>query len=61
MKIKQLIKALCKAEGKKKQVNIAQMTEIVGVLADHAFYDPEVFVSLRLHGFKRAKKRNAKQ
>ena len=31
---KQLVRELCKREGKMKQVNVAQMTETVGHLAD---------------------------
>lgn len=34
MTIKQLAKELCKREGKRKQVDIAQMTEVLGRLAD---------------------------
>jgi len=34
MKIKKLALKLCKIEGLKKQVNIAQMSEIVGALSD---------------------------
>ena len=37
MTIKQLAKELCKREGKKKQVDIAQMTEVLGHLADILF------------------------
>lgn len=31
---KEIVLELCKREGKKRQVNVAQMTEIVGHLAD---------------------------
>lgn len=37
--VKSLAKELCKKEGLKKQVNIAQMTEIISVLSDYFFQE----------------------
>jgi len=34
MKIKELTQELCRREGKKRQVNVAQMSEVVKCLAD---------------------------
>lgn len=34
MKVKEIVLALCKLESKKKQVNVAQMNEIVGQFAE---------------------------
>lgn len=75
MKINDIVKQLCAREGKKKQVNIAQMREIVNCLSDmlYANYtklkvDPSEFegatdfidVVLFNHGKKRAKKASKK-
>jgi len=59
--IEKLIRELCKREGKKAQVNIAQMREIVGVISD-VIYEArlerdewhDMFEAL---GAKRAKKK----
>jgi len=65
--IEKLIRELCKREGKKAQVNIAQMREIVGVLADVIYEagleDDQIGDCVQWHdmfetlGAKRAKKK----
>lgn len=59
--IKGLAKELCRREGKKKQVNIAQMSETLGHLSDICFADKNEYYSivgiLYHNGFKRAKKK----
>lgn len=67
MTIKKLIKELCKREGLKKQVDIAQVTEIVGHLAEIVFEECEVspgsikvLEELVMLGQKRAKKKEKK-
>lgn len=62
MEIKKLTLALCKAEGLKKQVNVAQMSEIVGVLCDIIYKLPIrksicLFIELAHHGMIRHQKR----
>lgn len=66
MTIKQLAKELCKIEGLKKEVNIAQMSEILGVISDLLYAefkkDPiplvrEKYLALLASGLKRSKKK----
>ena len=61
MTINQLASKLCKAEGKKKSVSIGNCREILGILSDIAYLDPDSFIALLLlHGRKRMYKRAAK-
>jgi len=62
MKTKQLALELCRREGKKSQVNIAQMTEVVGNLAElTAGMSLEQLVNLAVELQKLGKKRLAKK
>lgn len=61
MTILSLAKELCRRDGKKKQVDIAQMKEILGMLSDIFWSEPmgvvrlvQIFVE---SGMKRAKKK----
>lgn len=56
MTIKKLILELTKLEGKKKQITIAQMSEIVGLLAELVFKSPKLLERLYQHGARRVKK-----
>ena len=60
--IKQLVKELCKREGLKKQVDVAQISEIVGHLSDIVYeyssaVDFPLYMMLHKNGEKRAKKK----
>lgn len=57
--IKGLAKELCAREGKKKQVNIAQMSELIGVISDMVYMSEiDDFWSIFYdNGQKRAKKK----
>lgn len=67
MTINKLVKELCKREGLKKQVDIAQIREIIGHLSDmvHEFddlYGNDVVGALLENGRKRAnRKRKGKK
>lgn len=60
MTIKNLAKLLTSKEGLKKQVSIADMTEILGHLSDLVFEENDrqtgVYDALLVNGYKRAKK-----
>ncbi len=59
--IKGLAKELCARERKKKQVDIAQMSEVLGNLSDIVkIHGLDIYFILSRNGFERAKKR-AKQ
>lgn len=66
MTIKQLAVKLCKKEGKKKQVNVAQMHEVLGIVSDILHHEWENSVRLSVlsvllnNGAKRAKKKDKK-
>lgn len=53
--LKQLISAIAVREGKKSQVKIGDIREILRVIADLAAEDPEVIVTLVRYAKKRAK------
>lgn len=56
--IKALAKEICKREGKKKQVDIAQVSEILGVLSDIVYDDFYHTLGLLFwNGHRRWKKR----
>lgn len=60
--IKGLTLELCRREGKKKQVDIAQMSELLGHLSDIYFQSrnmpyPNITYVLYINGLKRAKKK----
>ena len=74
MTIKKLAKLIAEREGKKKQVDIAQITEILGVLSDLWFEQVQrtewkidtqcksaIDVCLYLNGEKRAKRKGKKR
>lgn len=67
MTIKQLAVKLCKKEKKKKQVDIAQMMEILGVLSDIMHHEWEhstklvILSTILKNGEKRAKKNSKKK
>lgn len=54
--IKSLIKELCQLEGKKVQIDVAQMSEIVSKLSALTYLCPEVVALLVLHGKTQVKK-----
>jgi hypothetical protein len=56
--IKALAKELAKREGKKKQVDIAQLTEVLGHLSDMVYEDCKAMDILFNNGEKRAKKKS---
>jgi hypothetical protein len=56
MKIREVAIELTRREAKLKQVNIAQMSEIVAVLSDLVYSQPEVIAALILNGKRRRKK-----
>jgi hypothetical protein len=69
MTIKQLVKELCRREGLKKSMDVAQVTELVGHLADLIFTEqslqgpvsiPTIFKNLYELGKKRFKKKQKK-
>lgn len=55
MTLKQLISAIAAREGKKSQVKIGDIREILRVIADLAVEDPEVIVVLVRYANKRAR------
>ncbi len=55
--IKALAKELCSREGLKKQVDIAQIAEILGHLSDMVFEDCKAMDILFNNGMRRAKKK----
>ena len=68
MRFKQLVKEICAREGLKKQVDVAQVSELLGHLADIAYEDyvncerlminaDSVYNDLFLIGLKRSKKK----
>lgn len=54
---KQLAKAMCQREGGKVQVNVAQMTEIIGLLSELCYFDSGVVSILIRNGENRLKKK----
>lgn len=66
MTIKEIVKQVCKLEGLKKQVDIAQVSEIIGHISDMALAsytiaaaaesEHEMYACLVLNGMKRLKK-----
>ena len=61
MKIRDLILKLCRLEKNKKQVNIAQMSEVVGVLSDLIYKNTDLQILLLKNGERRAKKKKAEK
>jgi hypothetical protein len=61
MTMSQIVVELCRREGKKKQVNIAQMREIVANLCDILVENHEAVITLMMNGAKRDKKKSAKK
>ncbi len=67
MKVKELVREICLREGLKKSVDIAQVTEIVGHLADvmeeelSSSENPTTLSNLLALAEKRAKKKKAKK
>lgn len=69
MTIKTLAKLIAKHEGKKVQVNIAQINEILGVLSDLVYEKnindkytfAQIFAAIYNNGEKRAKKSKKKK
>ena len=57
MNIKQIVEELCKREGKKRQVNIAQMKEVVGYISEILAENQKALDSLVRLGNKRNKKK----
>lgn len=59
MRTRTLVLKLCKLEGKKKQIDVAQMTETVGHLADIVYATEDLnplITALHMLGKKRAAK-----
>ena len=59
--IKGLAKELCLREGKKKQVNIAQMSETLGHLSDITYEQIQLGYSIATILYKNSKKRAKKK
>lgn len=59
MKINELVKEICKREGLKKSVDVAQVREIVGHISDIFTSEEALVLSNELYknGVKRAKKK----
>jgi hypothetical protein len=59
MKINDLVLKLCEDEAKAKQINVAQMNELIGVMSDMAFSSlgPTMFMCLWRNGFRRWRKK----
>jgi hypothetical protein len=55
MNVKELASAIAFAEGKKSQVKIGDIREILRIIADLAVEDPEVIVTLVRYANKRAR------
>lgn len=56
MTVSKLASLIAAKEGKKKSINIAQISEVVGIMADLCFKSPAVILCLLAHG-KRRKER----
>ena len=52
-----IAKAVCDKEGKKKEVSIAQIKEILGIFADMIWSDPRVLLTFMGYAGKRSLKR----
>jgi len=61
MTINQLASKLCKAEGKKKSVSIGNCREILGILSDIAFLDPEGLIKVLMANGKKRKPKGKKK
>lgn len=64
MTIAKLAKELCKREGLKKQIDIAQMTELLGHVSDILYAEPllnkmDILMMFYKNGKKRATKKGA--
>ena len=56
MNIHLLAVEITKKEGKKKSLSIAQVKEVIGLVADEIYLDPELLQKLLALGSKRIKK-----
>jgi hypothetical protein len=54
--IKELAKYIARIEGGKKQINIAQITEVLRILSDRAWVEPKILEMIHQNGRRRAKK-----
>lgn len=56
MKIKELVSKLAKAEGKKHQMKVGDVREIVGLISDEMVKDSDTLLNLVENGHRRAKR-----
>jgi len=56
MNTNELAQLICKAEGKRKQVNIAQVKEILGVISEICYFNPLALALIIKNGVRRAPK-----
>lgn len=56
MKLNEIYKQVAKLEGKKKQVSIAQIREIIGIISDLMLKHPKIISTLYRLGERRSKK-----
>jgi hypothetical protein len=54
--IKELARYIAKIEGGKKQINIAQITEVLRILSDRAWVEPKILDLIHKNGKRRARK-----
>ena len=57
MKIKEIVAALAALEGKKHQVSVGNVREIIGLLSDLAYASPLIGLSLYDNGKRRTKRK----
>ena len=61
MTIKELTSKLCKAEGKKKSISIGNCREVIAILSDIAFLDPEGLIKVLVANGKKRKTKGKKK
>jgi len=60
MKMKDLVSKVASIEGKKNQATVGDIREILGILSDIIFINPEAYDVLYSNGKRRAKKNMTK-
>ena len=55
MTLKELVSKIAKEEGKKHEAPVGDVREIVGLISDEIFKDPELGLKLAQNGARRAK------
>lgn len=61
MTLNQLASKIAKLEGKKSEVSIGNIREILGILSDLTLENPEITMLLLINGSKRKKKNASKR